>query len=323
MIDKVLTQDGQRITADNAIQIREQARKQGKVAPIYMDPATGETVLRPRAGHKTKLSHAQSHFYNPSEVREAGLGTEKRQALASLEQKLAASREFVEFQTGLLSFYDVELAIKHDIYKPDFDYGFHVLWALKEDGKEYAVLVLNRVPNSEDYLNLLKSLGSRQKFDGDLKLRKEIITDDGHSRELGNNVYLATVQIKNEHMYRPNNEEPHPDNALLLGDWQAKHLSRISPEFTYIDIETGTVQVMDMEKFTHGCRHSDYRYGFKNKRTPEQPEFCQLAKVKYEIADAMTLEPHELAKDAIKGAIKSHPRLYLARASPTSQGRLF
>ena len=79
MITDVLLSDGRKISAGEAIQLRDSTKED--FIPIYMDPSTGDTVLKPRKGHKTKLSHARSHFYHPSDIVETGLGSEKSKAL--------------------------------------------------------------------------------------------------------------------------------------------------------------------------------------------------------------------------------------------------
>ena len=321
MITEVLTQDGKKISAGEAVRLRDKARALEQEEPSYFDPLTGDTLILPRKGHYTLLSHAEAHFYRPSDIKEKGIGTERKEAIERLEVILRKTGEFTELKKGVLGFEDIEMKVRYDSIKPDFDYGFQVLWARKNDGEEYALLVLNRVPYSEGYLGLLRSLGNRERFEKRNKISKVLISENGEKQELGTDVYLATVQLKNRHLYRINEEEPHPANSLMLGDWQLKHLSKIYPEFVYFDPAAGTIEAVELKKFKHNCSYSDYRYKFKNKETSEEPEFCQLAIST--LMDRFILKPFEVKKDSLSQDIGEHPRLYLASFAPQLQGRLF
>jgi len=320
MIDEVITQDGRKISADEAVALRERAKLRGETPPIYMDPDSGETVLRPRKGHESQLSHARTHFYTPSEIREKGIGKERKEAVESLEDILKKSGNFVDFKRGLLEFSDVEANVKYDSMILDFDYGFQVLFAKNCDGKQHALLVLNRVPNSNDYLNLLKSLGNRELFEGEPKIEQRLVEENGEKIEINGTIYLTTVQLKNDHLFRLNTEEQHPKNAILLGDWQSKHLSTIYPEFVYFDKDAKKIEVVNLKKFPHSCLHSGYRYGFKNKEVPKEgSEFCRLANSVYGKMDSFDLKPLEIKKDSLKSQIGNHPRLYVSRVIPSLQ----
>lgn len=322
MITEILTQNGRKITANDAVILRDQARAQGLPDPIHFDPSTGETLIKPRRGSDTLLCQRQAHFYHPSDVREAGLGNEKRDAINGLESMLQRSGDFVEMRKGLLQFRDNKLSLESGFVQPDFDYGLHVLWARKNDGKEYALLVVNRTPQSNDYLNLVKDLGNRQRFSDGLNIEKFLV--DGKERvPLGNTIYLATVQVRNNHMFRLNQESPHQSECLMLGDWQTEHLSTLYPEFVYFNPETKGLDVFKLVEFKHGCSYSDYRYAFKEKSPEEAPKYCKKLIPKFENMDRFTLKPFEIKKDLLKGKIKNHPRLYLAQIAPQEQLTLF
>jgi hypothetical protein len=338
MITEVITREGRKISAEEAVRERDLAIGKGETPSFYMDPETGETVLKPRRGSVTPLTDRQAHFYHPADVNEAGLGNEKGAAVEKLEEMLRESGEFPEMRRGLLQVHDREIGTVHGSMHADFDYGLHVLWAKNLDGDEYALLVVNRTPNSKDYLNLVKGLGNRERFGNGLKIGKRIVNPrTGEAFDIGNDVHLATIQLMNEHMYRQNEEPNHPEGFLMLGDWQSYHLSNIYrpsenkaagkpgdvPEFAYFDPATGTMHTVNMHQEPHDCQYSDIRYSHKGKAVPAGgSEFCRHA----EITDRMksfTLEPFEIRKDALRAEIGSHPRLYLARVAPIRQTSLF
>ena len=214
------------------------------------------------------------------------------------------------------------MAMKHDVFRADFDYGFQVLLANKNDGKQYAVLVLNRTPHSREYLSLLKVLGMRNKFEGDLQISKYLVEPSGNKVELNDTIYLATVQMMNRFMYRPNQESPHNHESLMLGDWQAKHLDAIYPDFSYFDPKTNSVRVVELEKHPHNCLYSKSRYSFKGKEYDEEAgsDFCKKVNVKHEADKHLTLEQLDTNKNTLIRSIGTHPHLYLARIVPVKGG---
>ncbi len=314
MITRVLTQDGRRISAEEAIRIRDRARKSGEEEPIFIDPQTGDTLIKPRKGHSTLLSHARAHFYHPSNVRERGIGTERREVISRLEEILQR-QGFHDFRAGVVVFRDIESALRFDA-SVDFNYGFYVL-SMQGDDKNYAVLVLNRVPNSRRYLNFLRYLNDTTTFEGKPRIRKVLVNEDGEETELGK-VYLATIQVKNRHLYRPNMEEGHPQGYLMLGDWQIEHLSRLYPEFVYFDPSECLLENVRLEPVEHSCSYSFCRAEFKG---GTNNFFCQLMRT--EPLGNFSLEPHVIRKNELSSYIGNHPRLHLARFRSERQGRLF
>jgi hypothetical protein len=304
--------EGRIVTNDDEISSLAEhaiASRTGKDSYDYIDPSSGVTLL-PRAGSDTSLKHSRAHFYHPAELHEQNIGHEKRKVLKTLEAMLASSGDFSDFHTGILSFQDEESRE----YNIDFNYGFQALLARKSDGKTYAILALNRVPNSSDFLKLIKSLNHHD-------MQTRLLLDKEGKLVVDEPIYLAAVQLRNEHMYRPNKESGHPSAAIMLGDWQAKHLSQIFREFVYL--EGNKIDAVNLKKFSHDCSYSHNRYRFKNQAAAEESDFCQKAVSRYGLLERFTLEPYEVRKDSLAEKIGSHPRLHLANVVPAMQLGLF
>ena len=321
MITQVLTEEGKLITIEDALIGWDLSRAMNKPDPIYMDTFTGDTLIKPRKGSDTPLVKRQAHFYHPSKFYEKGIGKERFNAIKTLESILQSTGEFKELDKGMLGFYDLS-ALEHDALKPDFDYGFQVLWAKHNNNTEYALLVLNRVPNSKDYLNMLSSMGTKEESGGELKIKKILIKKNKEKKILGDKLHLATIQFDNRHLYRLNKENVHSKDALMLGDWQSFHLANIYPEFTYFNPEEKSLNNIALVREPHNCSYSHYRYEFKKRKEPEEgSEFCRFA-LSEKFHD-FALEPFEIKKNQLKGKIGEHSRLYLARFVPLKQIKLF
>ena len=72
MIANVLTVNGELISAEKAVEKRTKAQLNGDPTPIYIDPESGETVLRVRKGANTALVKRKDHFYHPRESHDSG-----------------------------------------------------------------------------------------------------------------------------------------------------------------------------------------------------------------------------------------------------------
>jgi hypothetical protein len=242
--------------------------------------------------------------------------------MASLEQMVRSTGDFHDITQGLLTFTDVELAVVHD-HRNRYDSGFHVLYGVK-DNKEYAMVLLNSVPHSDTYLMMVKMMNDNSRYEVQRNDRKILKTDDG-DKELGDKVHLATIMMKNDRLYRPNQEPGHEQGFLMLGDWQAWHLAEMYDQFAYFDPEAGTIDVVRPERKPHTCRYSEARHSIKKGHVPAGgSEFCVHAEPVNEGMQKFILEPYEIAKDQLAPTrVGNHPRLYLANVAPQRQGSLF
>ncbi len=331
MVDKIIAPDGalyqgqDEVTqlAGQAVILRDQARARGQPDPIYIDQETGETVL-PRKGHTTRLSHAENHFFHPSKERTSSSSKRMSKALDSLEDALKDTGNFTDFKKGKPYFKDYSLELKTSSwFLCQGSYDFHMLFARNKEGNQYGFLVMNSVPNSDKYIALLKMLSNTKNFEDGPRIQKQVLEKSGVVRDLDDKIHIVTVQIKNKHLYRPNNEARHPENAITLGDWQVKHLSALYPEFVYFDPKTKKLEVVRLERFPHQCSYSNYRYAFKNQTPPRRqgPLYCQQAIPAFE-GQHLTAEPLKVKQNSASEAIGKHPPLYLARLTPHQQMNL-
>jgi len=321
MITKAYGPLGMIYSIEEALKMRDEARKSKTEDPLFLDLASGETIL-PRHGHSTPLSTAASHFFKPSEDKDYEENAyERSKAISELEKMLSKTGSFSEFKHGKLIIKDKQFT--HFVQYHGIVYDkFQMLYAKKYNGDEYGILVFNTQPNSRDYLTMIFQLGDEHKFEGELKNEKFLEDEEGNIIKLGDKISIATVLIKNKHFYRPNLEEGHQDNFIMLGDWMQKHLLSLYSELVFFNPETEKVEIVELRRESHKCIYSENRYYHKGKEVPlEGSEFCVRCNVKYSL-DIIDFERYEIKKDSLCGKlnegvkreqiISSHPRLKLA-----------
>lgn len=322
MIKNVLGPDG-KVTADTACDMRDSARRNGESDPIFEDPVTGNSVW-PRRGYSGPLGHRQAHAYFPPEETREDVLLERRKAVDSLEELLKTNSglDASTFMRGQIVFHDQEQRIQYQNLN-SFTYDLSVIVAKDYQGDQFAFLLVNRTPLISDYLRLLTDLGNRDNFptgEKSPKITNHLITEDDSTVDLSKTLYLATIQLKNSHMYRPQ-PEYHGGSFLRLGDWQAMHLSKIYPEFVFFDAEKKTMQSVLLKLKPHQCEYADSRYRTEF-RVPKSA-FCQQAESPDGALSDFTFEPYKLKKNSTADAIGNHPRLYLAKIKPQNQLTLF
>lgn len=262
------------------------------------------------------------HFVHPESIslpRKSDLDIARN----AIEKILLRTGDFLDYGRGKLTFRPGQAGVLDPYRNKDlFDYGFEVLYLGKE-GKAYVVLVVADVPHTGHHWNSLK-------YSFDKGIEKYLVGET-ERRRLNDQIYFTTVQLKNNKLLRPNSEDPlreggalcHPENAVILGDWQAYDLLKIYPEFNFFDVENLAMDVTTFKRWEHDCSHARARHSHKSSEPESAPLECQLATVReYPL---FSLEPAKVNANSFYIANKKNPSLGIGRIArrESGQGLLF
>jgi len=262
------------------------------------------------------------HFVHPESItlpRKSDLDIARN----AIKKILLRTGDFLDYDRGTLTFRPGQAEDFNPHRSKDFfDYGFEVLYFGKES-KAYVVLVVADVPHTGHHWNSLK-------YSFDKGIEKYLTREEGR-RELNDQIYFTTVQLKNNKLWKPNREDParenapyyHPENAVILGDWQAYDLLKIHPEFNFFDVENLAMDVTTFKRWEHECSHARARHSHKRSEPENAPLECQLATVReYPL---FSLEPFRIKTNSFYIANKKNPSLGIGRITErmSGQGLLF